>query len=174
MANVVEDYLSIPAERVAVLIGVGGGTRKKLEELGKVTLDINPDGHVTIIGNESLEVWKAKAVVKAIGRGFSPERAVQLFDDEFILEIIELKELLPNERAIMRQKARIIGRSGKMRKKLEQTLMVSLSIYGNTVGIIGKTENVDIAKAAIYKLVTGAMHNTALKIAQKAQKEWEI
>ncbi len=171
---VVEDYLSIPVDRVAVLIGTGGITRKQIEVRGKVELDIAADGQVKIVGNESLEVWKAKSVVKAIGRGFSPEPAMQLFDEEFVLEIIDLKELLPNERAIARQKARIIGRDGKMRKKLEHTLFISLSVYGNTASIIGKTENVEIAKASIEKLVTGAMHNTALKIAQKPQKEWEL
>lgn len=167
-----EDYILIPRERVAILIGVGGSTKRLIETRCKVELDIAADGQVKIAGNESFEVWRAKSVVKAIGRGFSPERAVQLFDDEFILESIELKELLPNERAIMRQKARIIGREGKMRKKLEQMLMVSLSIYGNTVSIIGKIENVDIAKASIEKLIKGAMHSTALKIAGKAQKGW--
>lgn len=171
---VVEDYLSIPEERVAVLIGAEGITRKKIELLGKVELEIGADGRVKIVGNESLEVWKAKSVVKAIGRGFSPGPAMQLFDDEVILEVIDLKEVLPNERAIARQKARIIGRQGKMRKKLEHTLLISLSVYGNTVSIIGKTENVDIAKASIEKLITGAMHNTALKIAQKPQIDGEL
>lgn len=170
----VEDYLSIPAERVAVLIGANGSTRKKIEESGKAELLIRPDGQVTIISEESLNVWKVKAVVRAIGRGFSPVRAMQLFNEEFTLAVIDLKDFLPNERALIRQKARIIGRDGKIRKKLEKTLLISLSIYGNTVSIIGKEENVDIAKETIERLIKGAMHSTALKIAEKAQKEWGL
>ena len=75
--------LNIPKERVGVLVGPQGSVKKRIEEaLGvKLTID-SGSGAVKIElakrpeeGGDPVALFKARDVVQAIGRGFSPERA---------------------------------------------------------------------------------------------------
>ena len=61
--------------------------------------------HPTEDTEDPLSVWKARYIVKAIGRGFNPEIALKLMDDEMILEIINLPDYVgKSKKAILRQK----------------------------------------------------------------------
>jgi Predicted RNA-binding protein (contains KH domains) len=54
---------------------------------------------------DPLAVWKARFMVKAIGRGFNPEIALKLTDDDVMLEIINLPDYVgKSKKAILRQK----------------------------------------------------------------------
>ena len=79
-------YLKIPIERVAVLIGHNGETKKDLEEKSGFKINIDSKlGEVVIDDHEvedPLMVIKIENIVKAIGRGFSPQNALRLIDDD--------------------------------------------------------------------------------------------
>jgi len=84
-------FVKIPMERVAVLIGKDGEVRKKIEEHGvKLTID-SKTGDVKIEG-DALAEMDAENVVKAIGRGFSPQHAFYLFNDSYYLTIIDMRD----------------------------------------------------------------------------------
>ena len=68
--------LSIPKLRIAVLIGTKGVTKKKIEKVTKTQISISKEGDVLIEG-DSLDCFFAEKVVKAVGRGFNPEVALQ-------------------------------------------------------------------------------------------------
>jgi ribosomal RNA assembly protein len=76
-----------------------------------------------------------------------------------------------NENAIPRIKGRIIGKDGIMRKNIEETLEVNLSIYGKNVSIIGDLENVNSAREAIIMLIEGAQHSRVLRFMEKKKRE---
>ncbi|MBS7621647.1 hypothetical protein KEJ32_06015, partial [Candidatus Bathyarchaeota archaeon] len=61
-------------------------------------------------------------VVTAIGRGFSPEHAFKLIqDEEAVLDIIDLRIIFgKSESDIRRVKGRIIGMDGKTRRLIEE------------------------------------------------------
>jgi len=85
------EYLKIPKERIGVLIGKDGVTKEDIENMTQTELDIESEtGSITIVPTEDMEdplgVWKTRYIVKAIGRGFSPETALKLINDDFILE----------------------------------------------------------------------------------------
>ena len=87
------EYLKIPKGRVGVLIGKDGLTKENIEEATKTNINVDSEtGSVSVIPTEDMEdplsIWKARYIIKAIGRGFSPEIALNLLDDEIILEII--------------------------------------------------------------------------------------
>ena len=82
--------LIITKKRVAVLIGERGKTRKLLEKKLKVKLDISDEGDVILEGEE-LDAYLGERIIKAIGRGFTPETALSLIDEENTLEIVEIK-----------------------------------------------------------------------------------
>ncbi|MEM4649963.1 MAG: KH domain-containing protein, partial [Candidatus Bathyarchaeia archaeon] len=132
----------IPKARIGVLIGQNGEVKAEIERRLNIELNVNSEnGLVTIKpkeGSDPLSILKAKDVVTAIGRGFSPERAFKLFNEDVSLEIIDLRDIIgKNENAIRRLKGRVIGRDGKTRKIIEENTGAYVTVYGYTIGIIG-------------------------------------
>jgi len=160
-----EFLVRLPIERIAVLIGPNGTTRKRIEELTGCKLKIDSNsGDVIIIADEDLEdpinLWKARDMVKAIGRGFSPTKAYQIIEPN-IFEMISLREEVGNSpNALRNVRARIIGRKGSTRNFIEHATKTHVSVYHNTVSIIGELKKVEIARSAILKLIRGAKHGS--------------
>lgn len=155
----------IPQDRVGVIVGAKGETKKMLMNISGIKLDIDTEGEVLIYDDaetaDPLMALKIIDVVKAIGRGFSPERATRLFDDDEYLEIIELKDFIARrDNQATRIKGRIIGKDGKTRRIIEDLTGVYLTIYGNTVALIGSSISLPVAKHAIELLLNGSEHAT--------------
>ncbi len=169
--------LKIPVERVGVLIGKDGIVKHKIESACKVKLNIDSEtGEVNIIARDDMDdptlMFKAQNIVLAIGRGFSPEKAFKLLDDDYYLHIIDLRDILGKSKSnLVRVKGRIIGKEGKTRRIIEETAGVDVSVYGHTVAIIGVVENIEIAKEAIEKLVKGSQHKTVYRFLGRKRSE---
>ena len=161
--------LRIPKERVAVLIGKNGETRKMIEQETKTKLDITAEGEVKIEG-ESYDAWIARQIVKAIGRGFSPEKAMLLLNEEYAYEIVEILDFAKNENQMKRLKGRVIGTEGKTRDMIEEITDSYISVYGKTVSIIAKSENIQVARKAIEMLLSGAKHATVYRLLENEKK----
>jgi ribosomal RNA assembly protein len=171
-------FLKIPKERVGVLIGPEGKTKKHIEDKLKVELQIDSEaGDVSIALAEKSDdpsmLFTAKDLVTAIGRGFSPEHAFRLVrDEEAMLDLIDLRSVFGKSEAdIKRVQGRIIGMNGKTRRIIEELTDTSVSVYGHTVGIIGTIEQVQIAREAIEMLVKGSMHGTVYRFLQRKRRE---
>ena len=164
--------LKIPQERVAVLIGKEGVTKKEIQEATNCSLDITPEGDVTISGNEGLELYVAREIVKAIARGFNPKTALLLLKTDYTLEMIELRDLAgKNKNTIERLKGRVIGKAGKSREEIERLTDTAISIYGKTIGIIGEVGQVSLAREAVAMLLSGSMHKSVYHFLEKKKKE---
>lgn len=171
-------FVRIPKERVAVLIGQGGETKRAIEKMLSVMLQVESDsGGVTITLSEKAEdpsvLLRAKEVVTAIGRGFSPEHAFKLIhDEETVLDIIDLRTIFGrSESDIRRVKGRIIGMEGKTRRIIEELTDTNIAVYGHTVGIIGKIEHAQVAREAIQMLIQGSQHATVYKFLHRKRRE---
>jgi ribosomal RNA assembly protein len=171
-------FLKIPRERVGVLIGPEGKTKKHVEEKLKVELQIDSEaGDVIVTMAEKADdpsmLFKAKDLITAIGRGFSPEHAFRLVrDEEAVLDLIDLRSVFGKSDAdIKRVQGRIIGTNGKTRRIIEELTDTNVSVYGHTVGIIGTVEQVQIAREAIEMLVKGSMHGTVYRFLQRKRRE---
>jgi ribosomal RNA assembly protein len=72
--------IRIPTERVGALIGKDGETKNFIEKRAGVRMYIDTEGEVSIEDNptDPLASLKVMDVVKAIGRGFAPHRAMRL------------------------------------------------------------------------------------------------
>src|SRR3989344_1208310 len=128
--------LKIPEERVAVLIGTEGKTKKEIEKESTCTLEISREGDVVISGGDALQVYTTREIVRAVGRGFNPKIALLLLKTDYALEIIDMKVIAgKNKNTMERLKARVIGTGGKARYELEHFTDTTISIYGKTVGI---------------------------------------
>ena len=171
METYTED-LKVPKDRVAVIIGKSGETKKELESLLKVTLDIDSkEGDVLIETEESINLMVARDVIKAIARGFNPDIAKLLAKDEYAFQLIDLNEYNPHRSHQERLKGRVIGREGKSRSLIEEYTDCSVSVYGKTIGIIGKAENVVIAMKAVESLLEGSPHSFVYKWLEKQRTQ---
>ena len=159
-------YLKIPRDRIGVLIGPKGKAKRRIENFFKVTLEIDSEsGAVEIILNEDANditaIFTVKNIVQAIGRGFSPVRAEILSQEDYDLNLLDLRNYVGDSRnALARVKGRIIGKDGKSRAILEELTETRISVYGYSVGIIGHVETLDVAREAILMLVKGSFHKT--------------
>jgi ribosomal RNA assembly protein len=162
---------------MGVVIGREGETKAKIENAFNAHLIIqSQSGVVEIIPREGSEdpttVLRARDVVLAIGRGFSPERALQLVDDDIVLDVIDLRETFgKNESDIARLKGRVIGREGKIRRLIEEMTDAKVSVYGHTISMIGEYETVTAAREAIELLLKGKQHSTVYKLLRKIKSE---
>jgi len=160
-----------------VLIGRDGSTKAGIEDAFKTRLLIqSQSGVVEIVPREGSDdpttVLRARDVVLAIARGFSPDRALKLTDDDIVLDIIDLRETFgKNERDIARLKGRVIGREGKIRRLIEEMTDAKVSVYGHTIAILGEYETVTAAREAIELLLKGKQHSTVYKLLRKIKAE---
>jgi ribosomal RNA assembly protein len=171
-------FLKVPAERVGVLIGPEGRTKKTIEDKLGVELQVDSEaGDVTITLAEKNEdpslLFRAKDVVTAIARGFSSEHAFRLiFDEEAMLEVIDLRDVFGrSESDIKRVKGRIIGMNGKTRKIIEELTDCNLAVYGHTVSIIGDVEESQAAREAVQMLIGGSLHSVVYRALHRKRRE---
>ncbi len=171
-------FIKIPKERVGVLVGPEGRTKKSIEDKLSVELQIDGEaGDVNILMKENAAdpsmLFAAKDVVTALGRGFSPEHAFRLIrDEEAVLDLIDLRAVFGKSEAdIKRVKGRIIGMNGKTRAIIEELTDANVAVYGHTVGIIGTMDQVQIAREAIEMLIKGSMHGTVYRFLHRKRRE---
>jgi ribosomal RNA assembly protein len=164
------EIVRIPVERVSALVGKDGKIKTEIESKAKVELRVHPDGEVEINGDAG-EIFFAKDIVKAIGRGFDPKTALKLLKDGYNFYLINLKEQFTSDNAIKRVKGRVIGEEGKVKAEIETATESYLSIFGNTIGIISKYDTMEYAKEAVYKLLQGAPHSAVFTYLSQIRKK---
>lgn len=167
----------IPRDRIGVLVGPKGSVKSIIErklyvdllidsESGSVDIGLRPDAP------DPSNTLRAKDLVAAIGRGFSPQRAFALFNEDSTLEIIDLHEFFgKNESEIRRVDGRVIGSEGKTRRIIEEMTGTLISVSGHTISIIGTFEGVSTAKDALEKLISGRQHDTVYKFLRRRRAQ---
>ncbi len=171
-------FAKIPKDRIGALIGPEGKVKQVLEKRLKVELTIDSEtGDVAIklapeTDDPSL-LFRAKEVITAIGRGFAPERAFRLIDDEELLfEVIDLREMFGTAQSeLQRVKGRLIGQEGKTRRIIEELTEADVSIHGHTVAIIADMDQMEIAREAVKMILRGSMHSTVYRYLHRKRRE---
>jgi ribosomal RNA assembly protein len=171
-------YIKIPGNRIGALVGPDGSVKSIIERKLKVKLNVDSEnGTVTITLPATAEdptvLFRAKEVVTAIGRGFSPEHAFRLLDDEeIIFEVIDLRDIIGRSPSdLKRLKGRLIGKEGKTRKIIEELSEANVSVYGHTVAIIGYPDQASVAREAVNMLIGGSLHGTVYRFLHKKRRE---
>ncbi|MEM3723439.1 MAG: KH domain-containing protein [Candidatus Hadarchaeales archaeon] len=166
-------YLRLPKDRIGVAIGPDGSVKKEIERKTGTTITLDSEtGEVKIDGKEPLGVLRAGEIIKAIARGFSPERAFRLLREDQFLDIIDITEYVGDSRkSVERMKGRIIGKDGRAREAIERATGALISVYGKTVGIIGEAEQLRFVREAIDLLLRGAEHSTLYRFLEQKRKK---
>jgi ribosomal RNA assembly protein len=167
----------IPKDRVGALIGEGGETKQLIERRARVKLDIDTEGEVNIRDNpnDPLASLKVMDLVKAIGRGFAPHRAMRLLDEDEYLEIVEIGDFVGKKSdKLSRMRSRLIGTNGKTRRIIEDLTGANMSIYGSTVALIGNSVQLPIAKKAVEMILRGSEHATVYRYLERSRATLRI
>ncbi len=171
-------FVKIPEFRVGAVIGKEGQTKKELERITDCQIIVDSQsGEVELTAKKNAKVnpvvfYKLELVIKAIGRGFAPEKAQLLLDDNTTLIIINLEDIyIKTKKLMVTKKGRVIGTDGTVRKFLEDMLDCFVSVQGKTISIIGKTSDARVCHAAIMRLLNGANIQSVKNYIQKLVKE---
>jgi len=147
---------------------------REIEKRAEVRLDIDSEsGNVRIetVG-DPVTALKGPDIVKAIGRGFAPEDALALLDDEMMMfDVIDIDAAARNKNDLRRQKGRLIGEDGRTRELMEELTGASVAIYGSTLGVIGGPQQVEAVREAAEMLLDGAPHGSVYSFLERRRNE---
>lgn len=171
--------VKIPAERVGVLIGRGGEVKALIEKRTGVRITVDSEeGDVEIDHTHAEDPSMAIVVsniVVAIGRGFSPEKALKLLENDRYIEILDIRDYVGKKpEHVARMRARAIGTHGRTRQIFEELTGADISIYGNTVAIIGTALQVEIARRGMDMLLSGSEHAAVYHFLESRRPELKI
>jgi ribosomal RNA assembly protein len=171
-------YIKIPGERIGALVGPDGHVKAAIEKKLSVSLQVDSkSGEVQIMLSQTADdptvLFRAREIVTAIGRGFSPDHAFRLLnDEETVLEVIDLREIVGRSQSdLKRLKGRVIGKEGKTRRIIEELSEADISVYGHTISIIGQADQAAIAQEAVRMLIRGSLHGTVYRFLHKKRRE---
>jgi len=151
--------INIPENRVSILIGEKGKTKRLIEKLTKSKLNISNKGNVTILS----ENLKTRDIVEAIGRGFNPKIALKLVSEDIIFDLVEINDFSKNKLRQSSLRSRVIGRNGSAKKMIETRTNTDIAVFGKTVAFIGKVEDVYLARRTIELILQGSQHGSVYR-----------
>ena len=176
MADVL--YVRIPQERIGVLIGPGGETKRLIEQETGVKILIDSEtGEVTVDESGAPDKFlavKVRDLVQAIGRGFSDERAFRLLDENSYFVVLDIKDYARTPARIEQIRARMIGTRGKTRRIVEELTGADVSVYGHTVALIADDLQLPIAQEALEMLLRGSEHRTVYRYLERKRADLKI
>ncbi len=167
-------HVKIPQDRIGVLIGEGGETMREIERRAEVRLDIDSQNYSVRIEQtgDPVRGLKAPDIVRAIGRGFKPDDALRLLEDDMMMfDVIDIDRAARNKNDLERLKGRLIGKNGRTRELMEEITGANVVIYGTTLGIIGMPKQVDIVRTAAEMILDGAPHGAAYSFLERKRRE---
>lgn len=162
------DFVRISGERIKVM-RTDPREQNKIEELCGCRLSLQQeDQTVEIECEDMLKMMKAMDVVKAFGRGFKADDALYLLDDDYYLEIINITEFVGKDKdRVKTMRGRLIGSEGNTKKTIEKDTNCKTAIYGKTISIIGKWDDVKSARAVVERLLSGSKHSTVYRMLEE-------
>jgi len=169
-------YARIPEDRVGVLIGPGGRTKQAIARATATEIVVDAEeGEVRLESPDTdpMGAIKARDIVLAIGRGFSPERAMRLLKEDTFFGVLDIKLTTGHrEKAALRRiRSRVIGTHGRARSRIEELSGCSLSVYGSTVAMIGEEEQLERATRAVELLLKGSEHSTVFHLLARLKRD---
>ncbi len=167
-------HVTVPSDRIGVLIGEGGETMREIEERAEVRLDIGSEtGSVRVesVGDPIIGL-NGPDIVKAIGRGFAPEDALRLLEDDMqMFELVDIDAATRNKKDLRRKKGRLIGEGGRTRELMAELSGADVVVYGTTLGIIGSPKQVDAVRSAADMILDGAPHGAVYSFLERRHNE---
>ncbi|NCO84683.1 MAG: hypothetical protein COW47_01750 [Candidatus Huberarchaeum crystalense] len=165
-----EEIIVFDEKRAATIIGNKGETKAKIEKITHTVIEINK-GIAKISGKDILNIETAVNILSAISIGFTPNNAIKLKELDVFLTQISFKHKNKNRQKVIA--GRIIGKQGKIRKKIEVLCDVALLINTSKAYIIGSAKNTGLAKNTIEQIINGSKHRAVINWLQEVSSNKE-
>jgi len=123
-----------------------------------------------IIEGSPEEEYIAEQVILALDLGFSLQEALSIKEEEFLFEILNIKEHTKSHN-LERVRGRIIGEKGKTIATLSGLTGCYLKLNENQLGIIGPPEIMKITQEALTSLINGSKTANVYAFLEKKHPE---
>jgi KH domain-containing protein len=112
-------------------------------------------------------------ILEAINAGFSADTALELKEDNIILQTIHIKDITKRN-DLERVRARIIGKHGKTLSTIKKLTNCSVSLKDNEIGLIGHAEIMDDAIQSVTSLIQGSKQGNVYSRLEREGKKKRI
>ncbi|MCG2895988.1 MAG: KH domain-containing protein [Acidilobus sp.] len=170
-------YEPVPPESFEKVKGELGQVTGELKRRLGVRLTLDESNSRVLIEAEgegdAANVLRARDIVRAIAIGFSPQDALQLLDENYVLVVVDVTQVVGDkENHLRRVLGRVIGENGRARRTLEEITGTKIVVNDRgLVGIIGDYERSQIARHGVELLVQGRMHATVYRRLESMMRE---
>ena len=152
-------YLDL--SRVPVFIGKNGIMKKEFEKKFNSKIEVNSkSGEVVVDSDNAVSSFVLSNIISAINYGHSPEHAMNLEDENNVLDIIDIGSTVKNKEKLKSVIGRVIGKDGSTRKTIEEITKCYVSVKDHFVSVIGNFENTMLVHEALDMLIRGASHKS--------------
>lgn len=167
-----EEKVYLDKSRIAVFVGKAGSQKRIFEK--KFDCKINVDsktGEVLIEDTDAINIFVLSNMIHAINYGHSPESALRLEDETFVIDTIDVKDYVKDQDRLKVVMGRIIGKEGITRKLIEEITKCSVSVKDHYVSVIGPYENTMLVHEALQMLIRGAAHKSLYGFLEKNREK---
>lgn len=140
--------------------------KRRLEKI--LNIKITNKGKEVFIKGESEDEYIAEKVIDALNFGFPFSTAILIKKEDFIFEIINIKDYT-KRKDLERVRARIIGTKGKTLQTLTQLTKCHFELKENHIGIIGSPEYMENGQQAVISIIQGAKQSNVYNFLEKHQ-----
>jgi len=141
--------------------------QNKNELESKLKVKISFSGDKAVISGLEVDEHFAEIVLHALDFPFLIEEALLLLDENYIFDIINIKDITKRkDLAVI--KARIIGTKGKTLRVLCDLSNCFIALKDNQLGIIGKYEDIKFARQAVISLIHGSKQGNIYAYLEKS------
>lgn len=141
--------------------------KKKIESSLNIKLTVK--GRKIEAEGEKLGEFLVAQVFQAIEAGFPIRIALLLSNEEYLFEIVSIKNFT-NRKNLEQVRARLIGHHGETRELIEELSNCFIKVHNNCVYIIGKSEEIKKAQNAVTKIIQGSKQSSVYAYLEKQRK----
>ncbi len=141
--------------------------KNKIEKNLGVKISIR--GKEVSISGKEINEYDACNALSAIDSGFSPDVALLLKDENYMLETLNIKKHSKKQN-LKRIRGLIIGEKGRTRELIQELSNCFIKINSNIVSIVGRIEDIETASQAVISLIKGAKHSSVYSYLEKSRK----
>ena len=122
---------------------------------------------ITVSARDAAPFYFFETFIDAINLSYDIKDALKLFEENYRLETINIKDFHVRSPAdLKRIRARLIGRQGKTKQDFEKTTNTKIKVQNKKVTILGTIQEVQAARLALTRLMSGSKIDKALGFAQ--------
>ena len=129
---------------------------KKLIE-DSLKIKISAKNNIVTLEGKGEDEYIGLKVIEAINLGFPVPKALLLKEEDVIFEKVLIKSIA-KRKDLSQVRARIIGTQRKALTTIEDLTGTIISVHENTVGIIGRYDDMQKALFVIKRIIAGSKH----------------